>query len=128
MSALQQELEAAVKASSPVVSMLALCRAWALVPSTRIAKVARGFGRQLSVESVPGANQAEREVAWLELAARAGPVDVQELLALLLFASNVFCCVLCIYTCTYTYTYTHIQISTHTHIKAQAYNIHAPVT
>ena len=81
MSALQQELEAAVKASSPVVSMLALCRAWALVPSTRIAKVARGFGRQLSVESVPGANQAEREVAWLELAARAGPVDVQELLA-----------------------------------------------
>lgn len=81
MSSLQQELEAAVKASSPVVSMLALCRAWALVPSTRIAKVARGFARQLSVESVPGANSEDREIAWMELAARAGPVDVSELLA-----------------------------------------------
>jgi len=81
MSALQQELETAMKASSPVVSMLALCRAWALTPSTRIAKLARGFARQLAVDGVPGANQQEREQAWFSLAARAGPADVQELLA-----------------------------------------------
>jgi uncharacterized protein (TIGR02996 family) len=81
MSALQAELEAAVKASSPVVSMLALCRAWALAPSTRVARLARGFARQLQVDAVPGDNQEERESAWLELAARAGPADLQELLA-----------------------------------------------
>lgn len=81
MSALQHELEAAVKATSPVVSMLALCRAWALVPSTRIARLARGFARQLQVDPVSGANQEEREAAWLELASRAGPADLQELLA-----------------------------------------------
>lgn len=81
MSALQHELETAVKVSSPVVSMLALCRAWALTPSTRIARVARGFARQLAVDSVPGANQEEREVAWMQLAARAGPAELQELLA-----------------------------------------------
>ncbi len=81
MSTLQLELEVAVKASSPVISMLALCRAWALVPSTRVARLARGFARQLQVDSVPGANQEEREAAWLELAAHAGPAELQELLA-----------------------------------------------
>lgn len=81
MSALQQELEVAVKASSPVVAMLALCRAWTLTPSTRIARLARGFARQLQVDSVPGSNQEERESAWLKLAACAGAAEVQELLA-----------------------------------------------
>lgn len=81
MSALETELEAAVKAVSPVVSMLALCKAWALVPSSRVARLARGFARQLQVDGVPGANQEEREAAWLELARRAGPAELQELLA-----------------------------------------------
>ncbi len=81
MSALQQELETAMKAVSPIVATLALCRAWALVPSSRLARLARGFAKQMQVESVPGANQEEREAAWFELASRAGPVELQDLLA-----------------------------------------------
>ena len=81
MSALQLELEVAVKASSPVISLLALCRAWALAPSTRVARLARGFARQLQVDGVPGANQEEREAAWHQLAAHAVPAELQELLA-----------------------------------------------
>ena len=81
MSALQHELEAAGKAASPIVATLALCRAWALAPSSRLARLARGFARQIQVEPVPGANQEEREAAWLELASHAGPVELQELLA-----------------------------------------------
>lgn len=81
MSALEHELEAAVKATSPVVTLLALCRAWAAVPSTRVARLARGFARQAQAEPVPGAHQRAREVSWRTLAANAQPLDLQALLA-----------------------------------------------
>lgn len=81
MSALEGELETAVKATSPVVTLLSLCRAWRLCPSSRLARLARGFARQQQTDGVQGANQEEREAAWLELAEHAGPVELQELLA-----------------------------------------------
>src|SRR5688572_1901233 len=81
MSALEKELETAVKAASPVVTLLSLCKAWRHFPSSRLARLARGFARQQQSEGVPGANQEEREAAWLELADHAGPADLQELLA-----------------------------------------------
>ena len=81
MSTLERELETAAKATSPVVTLLALCKAWKLSPSSRLARLARGFGRQQQSDGVPGANQEEREAAWLALAEHAGAAELQELLA-----------------------------------------------
>ncbi len=81
MSTAEHELEQAVHANSPITSLIAVCRAWQLVPSTRLAQLARGLAAQLPADSVPGANQDEREAAWHELAVSASLVELQSLLA-----------------------------------------------
>ncbi len=81
MNSAQRELELAVAASSPIEAMLAACRAWKSLPSTRLALVARGLAAQVPGDAVPGANPQEREAMWNEVASTANPVDLQALLA-----------------------------------------------
>ena len=81
MSTALAQLEQAVRSRSPLEAVVAACRAWALVPSTRLARIARGLAAQAPGDAVAGANQEEREAAWQAMAARAGPVELQDLLA-----------------------------------------------
>jgi uncharacterized protein (TIGR02996 family) len=81
MTPLEVELESALRAGSAASTAIALCRAWALVPSTRLAKLARAFSAQVHRASVPGANESEREAAWQELADREGAAALDTLLA-----------------------------------------------
>lgn len=74
------ELEAALQATTPVEAVLALCRAWRVVPSKRIAKVCRELAASLKDEAVEGANQSAREEAWLSIAGKRDPRDLGRLL------------------------------------------------
>lgn len=82
MSAAQQSLELALAAASIAETVGHLCDAWRALPATRVAKLARGFAALEAMDSLPGANQDEREAAWLALAARTDG-SVSELQALL---------------------------------------------
>ncbi|MGV3620764.1 MAG: TIGR02996 domain-containing protein [Archangium sp.] len=77
MSDVLLELSRAAGAASASERLAALCRAWALAPSKRIAELA------VTVRAAPvsGANQEEREAAWQLLAARATVDDIPTLLA-----------------------------------------------
>lgn len=81
MSSCLAELQAAMNASAPAETVRALCRAWAVVPSTRVAVLARAWSQRAGAASLPGANQDARERAWLALAARGSSDDVPALLA-----------------------------------------------
>lgn len=81
MNAVEVELEAALQATSPEATTLALCRAWAKAPATRIATLARGFARLTHHAPLPGANEAQREAEWTALALRATPAELDALLA-----------------------------------------------
>lgn len=81
MSSALAELRRAVAAATPTERVEAVCRAWAALPSSRLTQLAASLTQQGRAESVPGANQEERERAWLQLAARATVDDVPTLLA-----------------------------------------------
>ncbi|MFT3707431.1 MAG: TIGR02996 domain-containing protein [Archangium sp.] len=72
-------LQRAVEASTVDEITQALCAAWREVPSTRIAKLARGFSSQRRVEAMAGSSARDREEAWLE-EAFSGEADVERLL------------------------------------------------
>lgn len=77
----RHELERARAASSTEDALLAICRAWALCPSARLAALALGYARALPAEGTTGATQKLREERWHELAAAADPRDLPTLLA-----------------------------------------------
>lgn len=81
MNPLEVELAAALKATSPEATTLALCRAWAVCRSTRLARLARGFARLSHHAPVEGANEDAREEAWVALAKAGRPEDTDTLLA-----------------------------------------------
>lgn len=81
MSSFIAELQVAVKAGAPSETVNALCRAWAVVPSTRVAMLVRALSHRVSAEPLPGANQDARERAWLSLAQTATSDDLPTLLA-----------------------------------------------
>lgn len=76
---IDHELSLAANAASASERMSALCRAWALMPSTRIADLVQSLA--VRAEPVAGANQEAREIAWQVLAARASSEDLPTLLA-----------------------------------------------
>lgn len=80
MNAAMKEVQAALEATTPMESVLALARAWCVLPSKRIARVCRELSASLKDEAVDGANQAAREEAWLSIAGKRDPRDLGRLL------------------------------------------------
>ena len=81
MSDVLLELARAAGAASANERLAAVCHAWALVPSKRIAALALALSQRVRAEPVAGANQEAREAAWQVLAARATVDDLPTLLA-----------------------------------------------
>ncbi len=80
MNAATKELQSALEATTPMDSVLALARAWRVLPSKRISRVCREFSALLKDEAVEGANQAAREETWLSIAGKRDPRDLGRLL------------------------------------------------
>lgn len=74
-------LEHAKAAASLEEALLFVCRAWALLPSSQLSRLAQALSQALPAEAISGATQRLREERWHEVASAADPRDLQTLLA-----------------------------------------------
>lgn len=65
----------------PDRALLAVCRAWAALPSIRLSRLVRTMSANAPAEGVGGATQAAREERWLDLAVTRDAAALQQLLA-----------------------------------------------